>query len=112
MFIRWLHVLVYFSALIYWLMLSFIMRPGLKTSYHPHFVIAFYLNCLPVEWTSQIPRSTRHDWLHKNQQEMFGFEWSNQNQLLLYIPTQRHYKTLPVAVVSFRSTGHYCDLSL
>lgn len=54
------------------------LRP--KTSYHPYLVVAFYLNCLPEELTQQIPRSTRHGWLHKEQSTLYGYDWYTQNQ--------------------------------
>jgi putative transposase len=50
-----------------------------KASYHPHLLIAFHLHCLPPEWLQRIPRSTRHEWLHKDQTALLGYDWSVQN---------------------------------
>ena len=56
------------------------IRP--KQSYHPFVVVAFYLNILPNELLSQIPRSTRYEWQHKSVTELFGYNWYCQNQHL------------------------------
>jgi len=53
-----------------------------KTSYHPAILVAFYLNCLPGELHRQIPRTTKHDWQHKNLCACFGYEWYCNNQQL------------------------------
>ncbi len=56
------------------------MSIRLKTSYHPYLLIAFYLNCLPEAWQHRIPRSTRHDWKHKDVTALFGHDWYLQNR--------------------------------
>src|SRR5579859_1018563 len=55
-----------------------------KTSYHPYLVVAFYLNCLPDHLLHRIPRSTRHDWSHKQLSNLFGHDWYCQNQQLFH----------------------------
>src|ERR1700742_3915232 len=54
-----------------------------KTSYHPHLLVAFYLGCLPSDWLQRIPRSTRHEWLHRDQTTLYGYDWSVEHQHLL-----------------------------
>ena len=54
-----------------------------KTSYHPHLLVAFYLGCLPSDWLQRIPRSTRHEWLHRDQTTLYGYDWSIHHQDLL-----------------------------
>jgi hypothetical protein len=56
----------------------------MKTSYHPSIVIAFYFNCLPNDLIQKIPRSTKHDWLHKNISACFGYDWYCYNQHLFF----------------------------
>lgn len=56
------------------------MLPRPRQSYHPFVIVAFYLHILPAQLLSQIPRSTRHDWLSKPVTELFGYEWYCQNQ--------------------------------
>jgi transposase InsO family protein len=58
------------------------MTPRPKTSYHPFLLIACYLNCLPSDIAQHIPRSTRHGWLHKEQDTLFGYDWYQQNKHL------------------------------
>jgi hypothetical protein len=58
------------------------MPPRTKTSYHPHLLIAFYLNCLPPDWLQSIPRSTRHEWSQIDHTALYGYEWAMQNQQL------------------------------
>jgi putative transposase len=53
-----------------------------KTSYHPHLLIAFYLHSLPTDWLNRIPWSTRHEWSHKDQTALYGYDWAMQNQSL------------------------------
>lgn len=53
-----------------------------KTCYHPYLLIGFYLNCLPDELSSRIPRSTRHEWHHKDQAALYGYDWYMQNRPL------------------------------
>lgn len=53
-----------------------------KQSYHPYFLLAFYLNCLPGEWKQLIPRSTQYDWKHKDTAILFGHDWYLQNKHL------------------------------
>lgn len=53
-----------------------------KQSYHPYLILAFYLNCLPNEWQQLIPRSTLHDWKHKDTTRLFGHDWYLQNKHL------------------------------
>src|SRR5258708_23731479 len=57
-----------------------LVRP--KTSYHPYLLVAFYLNCLPADLLQRIPRSTRHDWNHKDQIALYGYDWYNENRQL------------------------------
>jgi len=64
------------------LYLQLVMPLKTKASYHPHLLIAFYLHCLPPEWLQRIPRSTRHEWSHKDQAALYGHEWALQNQQL------------------------------
>jgi len=56
------------------------VRP--KTSYHPYVLVAFCLNCLPPELLNRIPRSTRHEWRHKDQVALYGYEWYLENKQL------------------------------
>jgi len=53
-----------------------------KTSYHPYLLVAFYLKCLPSDLLQHIPRSTRHEWAHKDQAALYGYNWYNENQQL------------------------------
>src|SRR5258708_19468640 len=57
-----------------------LVRP--KTSYHPYLLVAFYLNCLPADLLQRIPRSTRHEWTHKDQVALYGYDWYNENRPL------------------------------
>jgi putative transposase len=57
-----------------------LIRP--KTSYHPYLMVAFYLNCLPADLVQRIPRSTRHEWSHKDQVALYGHEWYLENKQL------------------------------
>src|ERR1019366_8931728 len=57
-----------------------LIRP--KTSYHPYLLVACYLNCLPVDLLQRIPRSTRHEWSHKDQLALYGHEWYLENNQL------------------------------
>ena len=43
---------------------------------------AFYLNFLPDDLVCAIPRSTIHDWKNRNTEELFGYRWCTQQQLL------------------------------
>lgn len=58
------------------------MFPRPKASYHPYLLIGFYLNCLPADLLQRVPRSTRHEWLHKDQAALVGYEWHVQNRSL------------------------------
>ena len=58
------------------------MLPRPKTSYHPYLLVAFYLNCLPVDLLQRIPRSTRHEWSNKDQVALYGHEWYLENKQL------------------------------
>jgi len=53
-----------------------------KVSYHPYLLVAFYLRCLPIDIEERIPKSTRHDWSHKDMASLYGYEWYLQNQQL------------------------------
>lgn len=56
----------------------------MKASYHPSILIAFYLHCLPDDLAQKIPRSTKHDWLHRNLTACVGYDWFRQNQPLFF----------------------------
>lgn len=58
------------------------MATSPKQSYHPYLLIAFYLNCPPVEWKQRIPKSTQHDWKHKDTTLLLGHDWFLQNKHL------------------------------
>jgi len=58
------------------------MQNHSKQSYHPFILIAFYLNILPESILVKIPRSTRYDWEHKSEINLFGYEWYLENQNL------------------------------
>ncbi len=49
--------------------------PYKKNSYHPFISLAYQLNFLPSELWLQLPRSTRHDWQHKDQSTLFGHDY-------------------------------------
>ena len=51
-----------------------------KNSYHPYVLVAYYLNSLPEEILSTIPRSTRFDWCQRNIVESFGYGWFKENE--------------------------------
>ena len=51
-----------------------------KRSYHPSVLIAFYFHFLPEELSSVLPRSTRFDWMHKEQHLQFGYDWFVDNK--------------------------------
>ena len=50
-----------------------------KTSYHPFILVAFHLNFLPSDILRHIPKSTQHDWRHKDISSLFGHDWYLQN---------------------------------
>jgi len=54
-----------------------------KSAYHPFILIAFYLKCLPPHVLDPIPRSTRHDWQHRDTAAFYGHDWYLQNIHLL-----------------------------
>jgi putative transposase len=54
----------------------------IKNSYHPHVLVAYYLNCLPEHILNVIPRSTRYDWQHREIQHSFGYDWSKENEAM------------------------------
>ena len=54
----------------------------MKSSYHPAVMVAFYLNCLPPDLLKRIPRSTKHDWHHKDLNTQFGHDWFCSNHQL------------------------------
>ncbi len=54
--------------------------PQTKNSYHPYILVAYYLNCLPENIISDIPRSTRFDWQHRDVNKSFGYDWFKQNE--------------------------------
>ena len=58
------------------------MSVRVKTAYHPYLLVAFYLHCLPPDIIDHIPRSTRHDWNHKDTTTLFGYDWYLQNHAL------------------------------
>ena len=58
------------------------MHAHSKTTYHPYFLIAFYLQCLPSEWVECIPRSTRHDWRQKKEAGLCGYDWYQQHRAM------------------------------
>ena len=51
-----------------------------KRSYHPSILIAFHLNFLPEKLSAALPRSTRSDWMQKEQQLQFGYDWFMDNK--------------------------------
>ncbi len=51
-----------------------------KNSYHPYVQVAYYLNCLPEDILSSIPRTTRFDWQHREIHNAFGYDWFKQNE--------------------------------
>jgi len=53
-----------------------------KNSYHPYILVAYYLNCLPEDILTVIPRSTRFDWQHRDINNSFGYDWFKENESL------------------------------
>lgn len=51
-----------------------------KNSYHPYILVAYYLNCLPENILSVVPRSTRFDWHHRDLINSFGHAWAKENE--------------------------------
>ena len=51
-----------------------------KTSYHSYILVAFYLDCLPKEILTVIPRSTRFDWDQRDIHNSFGYDWFKENE--------------------------------
>lgn len=76
----------------------------MKTSYHPAFQVAYYLQCLPNELTQQIPRTTKFDWNNKNIKHSFGYDWYQENQQLFEIMqvVSKHQQLLKVNRVLIR----------
>ncbi len=65
-----------------------------KTIYHPFILVAFYLDILPDELTSRIPRSTIHDWKQKTVTELMGYDW--------YCQQQQYFTTLQAIAANRR----------
>jgi hypothetical protein len=84
-----------------------------KTSYHPHLLIAFYLQCLPPDWLQRIPRSTRHEWSNKDLTVLYGYDWAMQHQQLFdtlrEVSTSRRLLRINTALLRLIALKRFID---